>query len=217
MPKNNMGFLAKSGTKVDKEQTKIIGNIKKDVSKLKAANAVDSHVFQRSDTITGALAGTVTYLSTIAQGAGTVDRLGQDIKVKQLKLNVYTQQVSVGAGTICRYIIFQDTMNQGVLPTAADILSTVGVATQSQYNLVNVVLGHRFKILADRHINGDFDKATTMQKFNISGKRLNNLHYGATSAAIGDARKGALFLLTIVDQVATATNVVAQTQITFEN
>lgn len=206
-------MLSQFGTKVDKQQTKIIGNLEKKVNVLERDSKAIDKVYSEAQSITGALAGTFNCLNLIAQGDDINSRDGNDIRIEWLKMKLYTNQVSVGTGTLVRYIIFQDTSNQGAAPVIADILTNSN--TQSNYNVNNITLGNRFRILFDKTVAADFDKPITMHNVFIKGKRLNMCHYGGGSAVIAQVRKGALFLLTLVDQVASATNVVADWQIRF--
>lgn len=147
--------------------------------------------------ITFATAGTITLLSTIAQGDQETNRAGNAINPLSLTYKGYTLAAAGGANCFVRYIIFQDTQNQGVLPLVSDVIGLVGTTeVNSMYN-VNNDLQKRFHILKDWREAiqppNIYKSATLYQGF----CRPRKINFGGTTAAIGDMRKGALFLLRI--------------------
>lgn len=172
-----------------------IVEIKKDVRKLKKTTAAEIHSATFSSPITTAAAGTVTFLSTIAQGDTEVSRAGNAIAPLSFGYRYTTLAAAGGLNTYVRYIIFQDSQNQGVVPVATDVLAAADIS--SMYN-INNELQKRF------HIYKDWTQSVQPPNIYNSAlcgkghiKSLNRIMYSGATAAVTDARKGALFLLRI--------------------
>lgn len=110
-----------------------------------------------SDTNVAALqswSGTVTPLSALSQGDNIGNRIGDSILAKYLNLRYSWIMDTVLSSTICRLIIFQDTMSLGTIPSASDVLAVTGSAPAvlSLLNLQYAVQG-RFKVLYDKTVS----------------------------------------------------------------
>lgn len=97
--------------------------------------------------------GSVTALSATAQGDNITNRIGDSILAKYLTLRYSWIMDTALSSTICRLIIFQDTMSLGTIPAASDVLTTTGSAPAvlSLLNIQNALQG-RFKILYDKTV-----------------------------------------------------------------
>jgi hypothetical protein len=127
-------------------------------------------------------AGVVQYFTPILQDDTTNGRTGDQIVPHDLTVR-FTSICS--ATEAARFVIFQDTMNQGSAPTVSQVLSAASY--NSTYNHINVVLNKRFKILYDKQINlclnGEAQK-NIVHRIPLKGK-IGFVDTGDTSASAG--------------------------------
>lgn len=97
--------------------------------------------------------GTVYALSATSQGDNVSNRIGDSILAKYLNLRFSWIMDTSIPQSICRLIIFQDTMSLGTIPAASDVLQVTGSAPAvlSLLNLTYALQG-RFKILFDKTV-----------------------------------------------------------------
>lgn len=105
----------------------------------------DTTVFFNNFTWSGA----IQNLSSVVAGDDNFNRQGLRITAKGLMVQGYFQGDSAGtAGTVCRLVIFTDTMNQGIDPVIGNVLSYVGTAYGAVSQL-NADHTSRYRILMD--------------------------------------------------------------------
>lgn len=96
-------------------------------------------------------AGTITQLSAIAQGDDVNNRQGNDVQMDYLDINLIATNTNAtgdeGFNTILRFLIVQDTQQNNITPTIAQVLSSVDVL--SHLNPDNV---GRFKVIFDKKV-----------------------------------------------------------------
>lgn len=141
--------------------------------------------------------GTVTALSASAQGDNINNRVGDSILAKYLTFRYSCTMDSALSTTAVRWIIFQDTMSLGTIPSASDVLTTTGAANAvvSLLNIQNALQG-RFRILFDKTVA----LSNTGNKQFISDEVIPiNDHIKYTSTAGTDEGRNMLYLLTICD------------------
>lgn len=165
---------------------------------------VDTVISQKADS-TGAL----TPLNLIAVGDDNTTRDGRQVTIKsvQLKLNA-TEEVSTTVPQICRAMVVWDNAVNGVGPNISDIISP-----QNSAGFAVVNNQQRFTVLMDRRFDhrGMHEAAYVLDFY----KKLNHItQFNGTTAAIGSIQNGALYLLTIGDQI-DATTVAGSVRVRF--
>lgn len=153
--------------------------------------------------------GSVTLLSGIATGDDNNTRDGRQVTIKsvQLRGNIQPQDDTSGPNH-ARVMLVWDNAPNGTIATIANIL-TASAATS--FPLVNN--SQRFTILYDHSFIQGKVSTTATQTF-ASGQmtdpikvylKMNNVaQYNGTGATIASVQNGALYLVTIGDQAATA-------------
>lgn len=201
-----MAKKAVAKTKVDKKQNARISRIE---------NLLSDDDRMVLTAVTGALtvAGAVAYVSGTAQGVDTSNRIGDVITPQELEFRARVVSIASAAGRAYRFIMFQDMECQGVAPTVLDVLNTVNTL-ESSFNPVNK-LNKRFNILFDRSFPVEIDNLIVNHVIRIGRKKLRKMKYLSTTAVIGHAGTGAIFLLTICDNVTTATTLNSWSSLTF--
>lgn len=141
--------------------------------------------------------GTVYPLSALAQGDNIANRIGDSILAKYLNLRYSWIMDTTLTSTICRLIIFQDTMSLGTIPSASDVLQVTGSAP-AVLSLLNVqyAIQGRFKIL--------FDRTTTLSVYGHNAYATDEIipindHIKFTSTAGTDEGRNMLYALAITN------------------
>jgi hypothetical protein len=135
--------------------------------------------------------GVVEVLSNLAQNDTVFGRTGNVIRVHSLNMT-FSSKLTTGAETL-RYIVFQDTMNRGVVPSVSDILVTTTYASQYEYIQAQQ---KRFHVLLDFNHNmtaAGFGFRTS--KFRLSP--VKDLHFLSAGGAQVDVSKNSLYCLII--------------------
>jgi len=140
------------------------------------------------------------YVSGLAQGVDYDQRIGDSIKVENVRFE-YVLSVNPTAGeNFTRIIIFRDFMNQGVLPTAAELLqdtSTVPLQITSPYLHTNA---DRFEVMYDVvHCQTTSSDSALIHRRVAVGLN-DHIVYSGTDAMVASAWQGALFCAVITDQ-----------------
>lgn len=194
--------------KVDKVQNKKIAKIQK---QLKVGDRLVNI------TITGGVlvaAGSISFVSGIAQGDDVSNRQGNIVKPVELIVKLKTTNITSAPGRTIRYILFQDTLCVGSPATVGDVLDAA--TTQAAKQEVNH-LNKRHHILFDYTRSLDISRPIELQTFHIKGSRMKPLKYNLTTDVVAAAGANAMFLLAIVDNVTTATTLDASFQLRFED
>lgn len=190
---------APAKTKVDKSQNRRIAKIEREL-KDDERNLVQTTVSSPM-----VVAGAVLYLSgttTVLAAGGVEDREANIINPTFIDIRCKVTSVAPEDGRMGRLILFQDMECQG---TAATVLDVLDAATpQAGFNPVNK-LNKRHNILWDKSFVTDAQSPIQFFHAKIPKSRLRKIKYIAGTAAIADAGTGAVFLITIVDNIATAT------------
>jgi len=144
-------------------------------------------------------AGTVSYLSGMAQGTDLNNRVGDSIRIQSIWLagtcSVVTNNSSL------RVLIVKDNENGGAAPAGSDILQNAGGAgaAVAAYNYINK---DRFTIIFDELlVLNTVSPPTDVLKFESS----HNFHikYRGTGATAASAAEGSLWMATFTDLAAT--------------
>lgn len=148
--------------------------------------------------------GTIALLNTIAQGAGTTQRVGKRIKLKGIYFRGLGYSGSTTAVADTSLILVYDRRPTGLLPAITDILTAAN--TTAFTNDVNL---DRFRILRrwDQVFTGNRttagqQTALTAQNFDeyVDLKMLPQVFGAAGTGAIGDITEGALYLVSVGNQ-----------------
>lgn len=144
------------------------------------------------------LAGAVFPITqSIIEGDGIDQRAGRVIRLEHIQWRFRrTVNTLTNLTSSVRAILVMDTMNQGVAPVVADIIS--GGSTTSYYNLVNLQQ-RRFRILHDTHESlcsgGNNHKKCSTYDIPLNTE----VHYGAATNVAAANSRNAVFLLLITD------------------
>lgn len=164
------------------------------VNRLNEVVKADLHMMnQQADLSTLTQSGTITYLSTIANGDDNADRTGAAIKPHSMKVQIMNNYAAAGGTGICRYIIFQDKQCYGAAPAVADVLQTAD--PMSQYNVPNR-LAKRFRILMDWTFSG-LNATDTQYHKKIKFIKPSRINFTGVGNTVASAGINGLFLLRI--------------------
>lgn len=143
--------------------------------------------------------GAVTLIATVAQGAGTSQRIGKKIIWKSLQGHGLMNVGSTATFNDVAFLVVYDKRPTGSLPGVTDILNT---ASSASFN--NDANSGRFQILkrVDRTMIGNNAAVTTGQEaknvdFYLSLRNLPCVYKAAGTGAIGDIEEGALYLVQV--------------------
>lgn len=97
--------------------------------------------------------GSISALSALSQGDNINARIGDSILAKYLNIRYTWVMDSTIPTTLCRLMVFQDTMSLGTIPAASDVLEVTGTppGVVSLLKISNALQG-RFKILYDKSV-----------------------------------------------------------------
>lgn len=173
------------------------GKMVQSVKKLIKRSNAEQHIMNNESDITLAQAGTITYLSTIAEGDNNEHRTGAKITPDELSIRII---LNTGATTqTCRYIVFQDTQCYGAAPAVGDVLH--GAVVNSQYNVPNMI-SKRFRILYDKIFTGVNTDGSSLRAIVIKKRKMNAIQFTGTGLTAASAGRGALFLLRLTNVAA---------------
>lgn len=142
-------------------------------------------------------AGTVFYVSGVAQGIDYNQRIGNSVKMQYIDLIMYTLAGTTSACT--RVILFRDREQRQAVPAVTDVLETAN--PYAHYNHNNL---ERFTILKDEYRSIDAYHPTHPMTFTKTDRT--HLRYISTAATIGSADENALFLLVLSDTASGVTS-----------
>lgn len=192
--------------KFTKRTQKPLVKLQRQVGQLRKASRANEHKINVSTSAQAlATAGTVNYVSVIAQGDDINTRNGNEISVRELvmRLHFINGAAATNAFT-CRVLLVQDSMNPGALPSTTDIIDSANVWSPIT---INQALQKRFKILREKIFTvgaTGSDNNRVDFKWHVKGRELSAVNYINTTAAVGSAGKGSIFLLSIISAVADA-------------
>jgi hypothetical protein len=139
-----------------------------------------------------AAAGNVYYISPIAEDDTVNGRTGTVVRPTKLELR-FRAYDSTNIN-FCRVIVFQDSMNQGVLPSVLDVLLSASIT--APYNYLNVEQARRFRILYD-HTVGITPSGVNAQTWSKNLPLKGTMHFNTDSGLIAGAGKNSLFAITL--------------------
>jgi len=170
--------------------------------------------------------GTITLIGATSAGAGRWERVGRKLNYRSVHIKGCIRCTSAGAGTVAnsfnRLVLVYDRQPNKNTPAISDILSDVtaagGVVSHAMAG-VNLNNSQRFLVLRDAKINLPAASASAPQQTQWNAVtdpqadgdgvvdwyvKLRDLpcEYAGDTAAIGSISSGALFLLSISDEVA---------------
>jgi hypothetical protein len=154
---------------------------------------------------TSTTAGTVTYISQIAEGDSPDDRSGYQIRPVKHLVHL---QVDNASTSMTRFIIVQDKIAYGSAPTVGQILSSA-----LPTNTINpiAIMNGRYKILLDEMLTTSATGKNIEYK-SVEIKMKGVIHFIGPTTSSSDAGNNAMFLLVISD---TATAYTSHHQLTY--
>ena len=135
--------------------------------------------------------GTILQLSNIAQGDTTSTREGRSILMNYLNIRGVITRVS--SSSILRMIVFQDTQQNGVVPSTDQVLSTVGDG-YAPFSGLEPSFAGRFKILSSNTIS--LSDQNPLPLFKIFKKHVSHVKW-QTTADGGNPMKGHIYMLLV--------------------
>lgn len=143
--------------------------------------------------------GSITLLNTVAQGAGTSQRVGKKIQLKSLQFHGTSVNGSTATDNDVSFLIVYDKRPVGTLPAITDVLNTV-----SSHSFNNDGNSDRFMILkrVDKALVGSAanqytSKFAESEDFFLNLRGLPQVFKAAGTGAIGDISEGCLYLITV--------------------
>lgn len=161
--------------------------------------------------------GANAWVTGLSQSDDDQGRVGQSINVETLDVRLkisWDLLTPVGATQTLRFVIFADNELDGAAPTFTELFgpTATSVATGSVMSFLNPSYFGRFRIIADRFFtnsqNGGLIVSNSPQVLlheehhDLKGHRV--MWDTTNSSAIGNARKGHIFLLFIYEQTIVA-------------
>lgn len=153
--------------------------------------------------------GSIVLLATVAQGASVNQRVGKKIVLKSLQCRGSVIANGTAIANDVAFLIVYDKRPTGALPAITDIL--VSANAQSFNNDANsgrfVVLKREDFTLLGNPLNATTITETTMRDatFFLKIKDMPVVYKAAATGAIGDIEQGALYLVTVGNNVAGTT------------
>ena len=173
--------------------------------------------YQESATLSniGAAVGLVTYVSGIAQGSDDINRIGNQITVKSVDMNI--KCVSGYSSNPATYVVYliRDNDSNGVLPTVSGTVNSILTGSQPINQLLRTAEG-RFKILRKKQLSGLMLASGSEQFVFTWSIKLNTiLTYRGTTGAQANAGKHALYLVIVSDDASDTVDFAYSSQIGF--
>ena len=132
--------------------------------------------------------GTISTISTIAQGLNYTDRIGDSIKMQRMEVRFRWQIGASATKTFVRAIVFRDLDNYGTAPAVTDLLEAADVLAPVKY-----LNKDRFSVL--------YDEVQTLQSVNETASvsvfctpHEGHIKYLGTTAANASNGKGSVYI-----------------------
>jgi len=156
-----------------------------------AIAGLNEEIKKLDTTSTGTItnAGVVSSLSLIAEGNDYNQRDGHSIKAISLEARLTMQSYNATTNNMFRWIVFRDLEQNGVQPTAAQLLESVGgaYAPNSAYQHDNT---ERFEILHDVLHEVSYDRPVAL----LFGTKLGcHIRFSGTTAADASNKEGHIY------------------------
>jgi len=163
-------------------------------SALRTGREIETATFTNVGTVTFAAGSLQNITQGIIQGIGSSQREGNQIQLTMLHARVHTFSVAVSG--VSRYILFQDTQANGVVPTVVEVLDNANMV--SVRNGLNWDTNKRFHMLADfTHQVPIAGEAIKVFDVTFSAKLLKPVTYLATTSVAAANGKNAIYMLVI--------------------
>lgn len=158
---------------------------------------VEYKVHDQTITAAPSLTGVVSFLgSGLVQGDASNTREGNSILIKSIQLR---GQVTTTVPNHCiRYIVFMDTDGTGTAPAVGDLLANND--TEGMYSVLRYP--GRFRVLLDK-VYDVSSNGKSRQSFHLHQTMNVHQKWNGSGGAVTDARKNALYLLSISSGSAT--------------
>lgn len=152
-----------------------------------------------TDTVAGVLS---VLTQGILPGDGANNRDGSQIQPFQWLLNITFISGIGSTNSAHRFIVFMDTLSNGVYPTVANLLD--GSAWNSTYAILNDQQ-NRFKILHDETVGvvGASNSAVTHRQ--IKKRLKGTISYNGTTSVEAANGKNAIYMITLTDSITVST------------
>lgn len=153
-------------------------------------------------------AGSVSLLSTIANGSGSSERIGKRIRFHDIEI-IWEMTLAASHSLAHHKVwIVYDNSPNGILPNFTDIFTS-----QNAFTLANADTKGRFKILQEHRISSQDATASGFARCwfsNVSGHKVTSLkgktaQFLGTTDSIADIEKGAIYVCYISDLTAVVT------------
>lgn len=130
-------------------------------------------------------------LSLTAQGDSDEQRNGNSIKAHDIlaRLQFYRDTASTSAFDLIRCLLLEDTMQDGALPTTAQLLDAVTITSPRQ---TDTILATRFRVIEDKNYELYGNKPVIIDK--MYHKLPNHIHYKGTAADQASQGPGNMYL-----------------------
>lgn len=140
---------------------------------------------------------TIQNLNIIDQGTSSLARIGEQVKLTRLNMNLFAQIHSSATASQMRVMIFHDKQVNQSTPSSSDIFqdNTAGDILVSHLNLDN---RRRFRVLLDRLLFMSQERPNARCTFN---KKLNlHINFDGSTSSVADQTTNALYLLLVANE-----------------
>lgn len=135
---------------------------------------------------------TVQHITGIAQGDTSLTRDGLQIRLKNLQYRLNVSKDAASARTLVRVVIFVDRENNGVAPTADEVLEGV---TPTYMDFAEHDTRPRFKILKDMIFDMQDSSKIAFFKKGYKKLKLGTTYFRGTSSTVASAYKNHVFVM----------------------
>lgn len=168
--------------------------------------------------------GVIRALSLVPEGSDNVSRIGKQIELKKV-----SQLANISAGTTgliqtLRHIIFQDKMQNGTIPTVAEVLETVIVYSTLNFDnfkqRFHLIKDEWFTIIGNETAGQLTEVSMRTRRSNLFGKKLlHKVQYLGTDNSQGAQGKNNVYEMWLGDSSAGTTQplVATTTRIEFKD
>ncbi len=162
---------------------------------------IETKSFDTSGTGTFDYNGSLSAISTIAQGLDVNNRVGDSIRLQRVEWRGTFNTDTGAVTTAVRVLVFRDLDGAGTAPAVTDVLQTTGSvnSVNSPYNRLNL---DRFSIL--------FDETSTLSNVGqtqvvmaFEAQHQGHIKYLGTAAAAASNGRGTMYTILICDRVTT--------------
>lgn len=172
---------------------RVIPQLIRDVSLIRDMINVEPKFVDTSGNGTISTTGVLGILSLLAQGNTDQQRNGNQVKLKDIKIQIDIGRNAAAASNRVRAMLIVDKEFDGALPTIANVLQTSNVLSP-----LNKDYSKRFVVLKTKHFMIDASMAS--KSFTWYCKLPFHGFYDGTTAAAADCKENQILLLLLEDQ-----------------